>query len=108
MGRIIRLRPLMEKLLPEFSKRAAGFRGRASLRIETDIGAVALGIDRNGVRVIRGGVLAVKIPQVMLTQLVTGYRSAAESGVSIPKRAMPALKLLFPKRNGYMWWSDRF
>ena len=102
----------MEKLLPEFSKRAAGFRGRASLRIETDIGAVALGIDRNGVRVIRGGVLAVKIPQVMLTQLVTGYRSAAdvaaESGVSIPKRAMPALKLLFPKRNGYMWWSDRF
>ena len=112
MGRIVHLRPLMEKLVPELSKRSAGFRGRVSVAIETDIGTVGLGIDRNGVRVIRGGVLAVKMPQLVLTQLVMGYRRAADiaadPGVSIPTRAMPVLDLLFPRRDGYMWWSDRF
>jgi predicted acetyltransferase len=112
MGRIVHMRPLMEKLVPELSKRSAGFRGRVSVAIETDIGTVGLGIDRNGVRVIRGGVLVVKMSQLVLTQLVMGYRSAADVAadpmVSVPNKAMPVLDLLFPKRDGYMWWSDRF
>ena len=113
MARIIHLKPLMKKLVPEFSKRSAGFGGRVSVSIETDIGTVGLGIDRNGVRLIRRhGVLAVKMPQLILTQLVMGYRSAsdiaAEPGVVVPKNTISVLDLLFPKRDGYMWWSDRF
>ena len=89
MGRIIHLRPLMEKLVPELSKRTANFTGRVSVGIETDIGSVGLAIDRGGVRVIRGGVLKVVIPQMILTQLVMGYRGVAdvinEPGVHIQK-----------------------
>ena len=112
MGRIIHLRPLLEKLVPELSKRTVNFTGRVSLGIETDIGTVGLAVDRSGVRVIRGGVVKVKMPQLVLTQLIMGYRSMAdvvsEPGVFIPKKAQPVLDLLFPKRDGYMWWSDRF
>jgi len=112
MARIIHLKSLMEKLVPEFSKRSAGFSGRVSVSIETDIGTVGLGIDRHGVRVIRAGVLAVVMPQLILTQLVMGYRSAtdiaADPGVVVPEKAIPVLDLLFPKRDCYMWWSDRF
>lgn len=112
MGRIIHLRPLMEKLVPELSKRTANFTGRVSVGIETDIGSVGLAIDRGGVRVIRGGVLKVVIPQMILTQLVMGYRGVAdvinEPGVHIQKKAQPILDILFPKTSAYMWWSDRF
>lgn len=112
MGRIIHLRPLMEKLVPEFSARAVGFSGRTSIQIETDIGTVGLSVDRKGVRVVRGGTLKAKMPQLVLTQLVMGYRSvddvANDSGVLITKKAQPIMNLLFPKQDGYMWWSDRF
>ncbi|MDP6042034.1 MAG: hypothetical protein QGG64_26025, partial [Candidatus Latescibacteria bacterium] len=112
MGRIIHLRPLMERLVPELSKRVAQVTGRVSIGIETDIGSVGLAIDRRGVRVIRGGVLKVKIPQMILTQMVMGYRGVSEvvndPGVHIPQKAQPVLDALFPKTGAYMWWSDRF
>ncbi|MFT5365589.1 MAG: putative acetyltransferase [Candidatus Latescibacterota bacterium] len=114
MGRIIHLRPLMEKLVPEFSKRVtdAGYVGQDVLNIETDIGSVGLGVHRGRVRVTDGDKSNVKIPQLILTQLVMGYRDIddvmGETGVRSPKKALPLLRVLFPKRDGYMWWSDRF
>lgn len=114
MGRIIHLSPLMEKLCPEFSKRlaCAGFDGKDCVLFETDIGTVGLDIQQAQVDVVGQGRTKVKIPQLILTQLVMGYRSVDdvlfETGVEIPKRTLPLLRILFSQMDGYMWWSDRF
>lgn len=114
MGRIIHLRPLMDKLVPEFSRRLndAGITKSDGVHIETGIGTVGLGISRGHVRVMDGGALRVTMPQLILTQLVMGYRDIddviREDGVRVSKKALPMMRALFPKRDGYMWWSDRF
>jgi len=114
MGRIIHLRPLMEKLAPELSKRLAdaGISNADAVHIETDMGDVGLGVSRGQVRVLDGGTLRVKMPQLILTQLVMGYRDVddvmGEDGVQVSRKALPMMRVLFPKKDGYMWWSDRF
>lgn len=114
MGRIIHLRPLIEKLVPEFSKRldSANWVGIEVLHLETDIGSVGLRVKGKQIQVVGQGNVKVKIPQLILTQLVMGYRSVDdiifEEGVQIPKKTLPLLRVLFPKVDGYMWWSDRF
>ena len=114
MGRIIHLRPLMEKMAPELSKRLAdaGISKASALHLETDIGDVGLGVSRGQVRVMDAGDMHVKMPQLILTQLVMGYRNVddvmGENGVHVSKQALPMMRALFPKRDGYMWWSDRF
>ena len=114
MGRIIHLRPLMEKLVPEFENRLslAGFTGFDLLQFETDIGSVGLHTDQGRVLITDDGKTSIKISQLILTQLVMGYRSVDdvlnETNVEIPKKTLPVLRVLFPKRDAYMWWSDRF
>lgn len=114
MGRIIHLRPLMEKLVPEFENRLAraGVSGRDVLGLETDIGTVGLHLAKGQVLVDDGGKPNVIMPQLILTQLVMGYRNIDDvvgaAGVKITPKALPLLRILFPKRDAYMWWSDRF
>lgn len=115
MARTIHLKPLMEKLVPEFTRRleASGLAWRGALTLETDIGTVGLRINGTSVAVTPGrDRLRAAIPQMLLTQLVLGYRSAEDvardQGVSIPKQALPVLSALFPRHPAYMWWSDRF
>jgi hypothetical protein len=115
MGRIICLDRLMKKLLPEFRKRRAGsdVKWTGDLTIATDIGRVGFQISKANVSLIDTGKRAqVSMSQVVLTQLVMGYRSAAEvaadEGVKISKGMLPVLDMLFPKGNPYMWWTDRF
>jgi predicted acetyltransferase len=114
MGRIIHLRPLMEKLIPEFENRLAlaGFSGTNSLCLETDIGSVGLHFAKGKVLVKEGGKNKVQISQLLLTQLIMGYRDVdhvmGEDGVKITPKTLPMLRVLFPKRDAYMWWSDRF
>ena len=31
-----------------------------------------------------------------------------DEDVSVPRRTHAVLDVLFPKQQGYMWWSDRF
>lgn len=116
MGRIVRLVPLMEALLPELTRRIRTTRPpwKGVLRVQTDIGTVNLDLNGQSVRLAspaqRG--VVVRIPQIPLTQLIMGYRSvsdvALDPGVTIPARALPVLSALFPKGHPYMWWSDRF
>lgn len=114
MGRIIHLQPLMKKLVPEFEKRLSdvGYAKSESLLLETDMGVVGLQIRRGQVRVCDRGTTKVKMPQLVLTQLVMGYRDVDDillkNEVVIPKKALPVLRGLFPRTHGYMWWSDRF
>lgn len=114
MGRIIHLQPLMEKLIPEFENRLAiaGFEGTDSLQLETDIGSVGLHLSKGKVQVNEGGKNKVQISQLLLTQLVMGYRQVDgvmdEVGVKVTSKGLSLLRVLFPKCDAYMWWSDRF
>jgi hypothetical protein len=117
MGRIIRLAPLMEALLPELTRRIQMSRPpwKGVLRIQTDIGTAGLDLSGPSVRLAspaQRGTTVVRISQMALTQLVMGYRSVADVSldpdVAIPARALPVLDALFPKGHPYMWWSDRF
>lgn len=114
MGRILHLAPLMAALQPELSDRLHADPWAGRLRLETDLGAIGLRISGTGVTLTQPhpGALRVALPQMALTQLVMGYRSAADVAldpdVTIPRRALPALSALFPKGHPYMWWSDRF
>jgi len=115
MGRIILLEKLFEKLTPELTQRWArgdtGWRGTLALR--TDIGTVGLGVSKGRVEMVvpRRPTVNVEIPQLKLTQLVMGYRNAADvaydDDVSIPRRALPVVDALFPRGYPYMWWADR-
>lgn len=115
MGRIITLEPLLQKMTGVFQDRitASELGWVGDVILKTDIGTVGLCIGKEQV------VLQEKpkrpnvyISQMALSQLVMGYRSvedvAHDQGVSIPKRLVPVLSVLFPKGNPYMWWSDRF
>jgi hypothetical protein len=117
MGRIVQLGPLIEKLQPEFSRRLhrAGADWKGMLAIETDIGSVGLRIDGSNVvatQETQASTLNVRVPQMLLTQLVLGYRDvvevACDTGVQLPVRSVPIMAALFPKGHPFMWWSDRF
>ncbi len=116
MGRIIQLAPLAEAMLPEFSRRlhASPLSWKETLDLQTDIGAVGLSLNGKSVRLTSPARCdtVVRLPQMALTQLVMGYRSASDVAldpdVTVPARALPVLETLFPKGHPYMWWSDRF
>ncbi len=114
MGRIIHLRPLMEKLVPEFENRLARaeFLETDALCLETDIGTVGLHLSKGKVLVKEGDKPNVVISQLLLTQLIMGYRDIdhvmREAGVKVTQKTLPLLRVLFPKQDAYMWWSDRF
>ncbi len=118
MGRIVRLAPLFRKLLPTLSQRWAesGIAWTRPIELRTDIGRVRL--EAAGDRVLlvpdssSGCPVVARIPALPLSQLVFGYRSAADiahdSEVRLPRAAQPILHALFPRELPYMWWSDRF
>lgn len=115
MGRIISLEPLMQKMTGVFFNRilASGLDWTGDVVLKTDIGTVGLHIERTGVSLVEQmGRPQVYISQMALSQLVMGYRTvddvAHDPGVSISKRLLSVMDVLFPKGNPYMWWSDRF
>ncbi|MDA0745270.1 MAG: GNAT family N-acetyltransferase [bacterium] len=115
MARIIHLKPLLEKLVPEFNRRL-GMQVhplQTSLTLKTDIGSLGLKLQDSSVVITPGrSKKVVELPQRLLTQLVFGYRSVADilhdPDAGISPGAQPALTALFPKQPAYMWWSDRF
>lgn len=115
MGRIISLTPLFNKMTGLFFDRvmASGLDWSGDVVMKTDIGSVGLHVGRTRVVIQeKTGRPQISISQMALSQLVMGYRSvedvAQDDGVSIPKRMVSVLDVLFPKGNPYMWWSDRF
>ena len=115
MGRIIHLDRLMKKISPVLQKRWANadLNWVGGFAIDTDIGRVGFVV--SGADIVLadvGGRAQVSMSQMVLTQLVMGYRSVADvvfdEGVEIPEQLLPVLNTLFPKGNPYMWWTDRF
>jgi len=115
MARIIHLAPFMEKLSPELGRRLHATPWQGALSLETDIGSVSLLANGPFLTVTPDAgrnAQKVRIPQMALTQLAMGYRSAPDvaydAEARIPSRALPALNALFPRGYPYMWWADRF
>lgn len=115
MARIVRLPALVDRLLPELSRRAAraGLTGAVTLR--TDLGDVALRAAEGRVTRMRkpaADVPVARMPQDVLSQLVMGCRSVADAAeapdVHVPRSALSLLHGLFPPGHPYMGWPDRF
>ena len=118
MGRIIRLAPLFEKLLPTLDSRWActDVPWERDLELSTDIGKIH--VNAVSGRVVTSlaplslSPVKVSLSILKLSQLAFGYRAATDiahdTGVRIPRAALPILDVLFPVGTPYMWWSDRF
>jgi len=117
MGRIVDLDRLLLQLCPLFAHRlaSAGCSLSRPLTLHTDIGSCTL-VPVRGARIDLGSsggrAWTVEIPQMVLTQLVFGYRAvrdvSLDSGVRIPRSARGLLDVLLPCSHPYMWWADRF
>jgi len=117
MMRIVSQDSLFEKIGEELSARLANSRlaGRsARIGLRTDLGDTLLEIDRGRVTV-RPGASAddsIELPQSMLMQLVTGYRTPrdllTEPGASFHGDALSLAEVLFPTQNAYVWAGDHF
>ncbi|HZO87284.1 MAG TPA: GNAT family N-acetyltransferase [Chthonomonadaceae bacterium] len=116
MGRILRLAPFFEKTLPEWTRRAGAVQGLAvgaSLRLETDIGALTLRwtgeqVEMNASERASG---RVQLPQSRLMQLAMGYYSSVLALRFANVEGEGDLRLfhvLFPRRLAYMWVADHF
>jgi regulator of extracellular matrix RemA (YlzA/DUF370 family) len=116
MGRLLRIVPFFEKTLPEWTRRAREARnlpaGR-SLRLETDLGSVALQWTGEAVERIEADSAAetLRLPQSHLMQVVMGYFGIEDALIFPEVSAQGELMLataLFPRRLPYMWKPDRF
>jgi len=117
MGRIIQLDRLFQKLEPELQRRWAQGQAVFSglLAMETDTGTVGIRLQGRKLTLtsrVTPRAARVKLSQLRLTQLIMGYRSiddlALEKDVTTPIALLPVLDTIFPRKQGYMWWSDRF
>lgn len=116
MGRVVSLGSTLRRILPTLDDRLSRSGHKLpgkGLTIDTDVGAVTLGLGKGCVVMIgekKGP--RVKIGQMALTQMLFGYRSvedlAIEGEIELPRNQMSLVAALFPKSNPYMWWGDRF
>jgi len=116
MARIVDVEKLMSRLLPEFQRRLdaseVGF--TRSLALETDIGSVTI-VPGRQLTLLPGTVanaMRVRVSQELLTLWVMGTRTVddvtSDEPVTMPTQAKPALRVLFPRGDAYVWWPDRF
>ena len=116
MGRIINLTSFFTKTLTEWTERAQNsceLSERASLRLETDIGAITL-LWQEGAVTLSDTTTAdtvAHLPQYRLLQLALGYFGAENAGFlsDIEIEGDDTLfRALFPRRLPYLWISDHF
>jgi GNAT superfamily N-acetyltransferase len=125
MGRIVGLRSCLARLAPELTRRLraaggappAGVDWCGSLAIATDIGSVTLRLGRHAITTEGANAgsrtdACLDIEQALLTQLIFGYRSAADvlgSGAAALRGAPPrVIDALFPPGCAYIWHPDYF
>lgn len=117
MGRIINLLPCFSRLAPELTRRLqlsrVNWNGR--LAIETDIGKMTLRVKKGAVSCEELGAAVdgrLRIGQVLLTQLLFGYRSApamlGAGAASLRGAPVELVQVLFPRGHAYVWRPDYF
>ena len=108
MVRVIRLQPLVNKLLPELSRRVHMVGAKGTVRLRLPSGTV--GLKANGEGVTR---YANALPEVALTQaqflgLVFGLTGAEELPEPVPPQTRALLNVLFPRQPAIYWAWDGF
>lgn len=108
MVRVIRLQSMVNKLLPELSRRVQMVGAKGSVRIRLPIGAFGLRANSQGV--VRD---ADALPEITLTQaqwmgLVFGLVGAEELPEPIPPQTRAILNVLFPRQPAIFWSWDGF
>ncbi|MEN6519694.1 MAG: GNAT family N-acetyltransferase [Armatimonadota bacterium] len=108
MLKVLNLRNMFERLLPELSKQAANVRSEALLTITVDgIGDITLDISPGHVAVSEHqSELKIGLTQYQLLDLVFGYRNPAEILPARPGAEM--LAAVFPKRTPVFYLIDSF
>jgi len=113
MGRLISLRPFVDKMRPELSERWGANDRTQTLDIRTDIGHFALSWKGSALCVkdaaTRG---AVRLGQTALMQLFLGYKTPsnlqANGELKASARQLALMEQLFPLQQAHMSWPDRF
>ena len=114
-GRLLDVEGLFQALGCELEARLARSPLRnwtGTLRLETDIGTVALSFvgGKPGPGEMPTPVRTVQVPQSWLVRLVTGYNDMAalsgRRGIRIARDDWPLLRTLFPKGSPYIWAAD--
>lgn len=113
MGRLINLRPFVEKVLPELAERWAASERAQRLDIRTDIGHFALCWKGKNLCITEAAARgAVRLQQTALTQLFLGYKTPTSLQASGELKAtavqLKLLEQLFPLQQAHMSWPDRF
>lgn len=117
MMRILNLKPLFIKLVPELERRLAEthlHRYSGSLTIITDLGPIHLAISKGKVAITEDASesMIIKCPHQVLMQLLLGYRGVRdaliEPEVHMTGDAVPLMQTLFPSGIPYMYSADHF
>jgi GNAT superfamily N-acetyltransferase len=108
MVRVIRLQPMVNKLLPELSLRVQMVGAKGTVRFRLPMGT--MGLRATGDEVVRD---ANALPEVALTQaqwlgLVFGLLGAEELPGSMPPHTRALLNVLFPRQPAVFWALDGF
>ena len=105
MFRIINMRSLGQRLLPELNRRGAP---DGSISLDTEIASLRLTV--KGGKVSLGAENPIRIPlsQLEFFCLVFGIKSIEELGLTLPSRAKDILSVLFPPQKPVFWLADHF
>ena len=105
MFRIINIRSLGQRLLPELNRRAVP---DGSISLDTELGSLRLTI--KGGKVSLGAENPIRIPvsQLEFFCLVFGIKGVEDLGLSTPERAQEILLALFPPQKPVFWLADHF
>ena len=105
MFRIINIRSLGERLLPELNRRGAP---DGSIRLDTEIGSLGLTIKKKTVSIGAENPIHIPLSQLEFFCLVFGIKGVEELGLTLSEKAKDVLEALFPPQKPVFWLADHF
>lgn len=105
MFRIINMRSLGERLLPELNRRGAP---DGSISLDTEIGSLRLTIKRGNAGLGAENPIRIPLSQLEFFCLVFGIKSVEELGLTLPEKDKGILEALFPPQKPVFWLADHF
>ena len=105
MFRIVNIRSLGRRLLPELSRRSAP---DGAISLDTELGSLRLTIKGRKVRLGAKNPIRVPLSQLEFFCLIFGVKGVEELGISAPEKAKDIFRALFPPRKPVFWLADHF
>ena len=105
MFRIINIRSLGERLLPELNRRDVP---DGSISLDTEIGSLRLTIKRGNISLGAENPIRAPLSQLEFFCLVFGIKSVEELGLPLREKARDILEALFPPQKPVFWLADHF